>query len=182
MKRSIWIAGSLVIVLLLAGAAFVGARMLRLQDQTATGSGGPVMMISSNGGDTAQSVEIQPSAELPDSHPDAAGLFMRREDSSIFVGTGAITMIVEDGQAATDHDGPEIEVVVTHDTTVYRDETMLQHTGGLPSGKIEQVVKPGSLEEISDNSIVSAWGEERGGRVLADVLVYAAPMVLEIPQ
>ncbi len=181
MKRSVWIVGGVVVVLLLAGAAFVGMRMLRMPDQEGAW-GGPVMVISSGDGDTARSVEIQPSAELPDSRPDAGGIFMRREDSSIFVGTGAITMIVEDGEAAASSEGPEVEVVVTHDTVVYRDETMLQHTGGLPSGKVEQVLEPGSVEEIGETSTVSAWGEERGGRVLADVLVYTAPMVFEMPQ
>jgi hypothetical protein len=140
------------------------------------------MIVTNTDGGATQSFEIQPAAELPDSPPDAAGLFMRREDNSFFIGTGAITMIVENGEAAASTDGPEVEVVVTHDTTVYRDETMLQHTGGPPSGKVQQVLEIGSLEEISDNSVISAWGEERGGRVLADVLVYSAPMVVEIAQ
>ncbi len=181
MKRSVWIVGGVVVVLLLAGAAFVGTRMLSVQGRAATDGGGPVMMISTDGGGTTQSIEIQPSAELPDSSPDAAGIFTRREDSSIFVGTGEITMIVEDGQAAASAKGPEVEVVVTHDTEVYRDETMRQHTGGV-SGKVEQVLAPGSVEEIVETSIVSAWGEERGGRVLAEVLVYTPPMVFEMPQ
>ena len=181
MKRSVWIVGGCVVVLLLAGAAFMGARMLRMQDQVRAEGNGPVMVISSDGGGAAQSIEIQRSAELPDSPPDAAGIFTRREDSSIFVGTGAITMIVEDGEAAASSDGPEVEVVVTHDTVVYRDKTMLQHTGGPPSGKVEQVLELGSVEEIGETSAISAWGEERGGRVLAEVLVYAPPMIFEMP-
>jgi hypothetical protein len=181
MKRSVWIVGG-VIVVLLAGAAFVGARMLGLQNLLGGLGSGQRLMLSTDGGETMQSVALEPAAELPDASPDVAGLFARREDNSVFVGTGAVRMLVEDGQAAASSDGPEVEVVVTHETTVYRDVTLLQHTDGPLQGKVQQVLEVGSFEEIDENCIVTAWGEERGGRVLADVLVYSNPLVIQTQQ
>lgn len=178
MKRIGIIGGVAVLVLLLAGAAFVGGRMLSGQDLiSGGGGGGPVMMLRSPDGGL-QSLEIQPAAELPPSSPDAAGLFLRREDNSVFVGTGEVRVLVVDGQVSAESSGPEMEVVVTHETTVYRDETALQHTSGSAENKVQQVLAPGSLEEIGENCIISAWGEERGGRLFADVFVYTAPIVI----
>jgi hypothetical protein len=177
MKRIGIIGGVAVLVLLLAGAAFVGGRMLSGQDLISGLGGGPVMMLRSPDGGL-QSVKIQPAAELPPSSPDVAGLFLRREDNSVFVGTGRVKILAVDDQVSAESSGPEMEVVVTHETTVYRDETSLQHTGGSVEGKVQQVLAPGSLEEIGKNCIISAWGEERGGRLFADVFVYTAPLVI----
>jgi hypothetical protein len=138
-----------------------------------------MMMIRSGEGGTTQSVELELSDELPSSAPEAAGLFLRREDNSIFVGTGQIMMMVENGEMDASHDGPEVEVVVTHDTTVYCDETMLQYGEVSEDGKVQQVLKPGSFEEIDENSMISVWGEQRGDRLFADVLVYTAPLVID---
>ncbi len=53
-----------------------------------------------------------------------------------------------------------------------------EHPGpdALPSdGKVQQKVAPGSLDELSKNSIISAWGERRGDRVIATILLYEQP-------
>jgi hypothetical protein len=179
MKRIGIIGGIVVLVLLLVGAAFVGGRMLSGQSLIDSGGGGPVMMFSSSDSNMNMvSVEMQPAAELPLASPDVAGLFRRREDNSIFVGTGEVTVIARDDQVSAESSGPEMEVVVTHETTVYRDETSLQHTGGSAESKVQQVLAPGSLEEIGENCVIVAWGEERGGRLFADVFVYTAPKII----
>jgi hypothetical protein len=40
------------------------------------------------------------------------------------------------------------------------------------NGKLQQVVQPGSLDDISANSMVQAWGEKQGERLVARVLVF----------
>ena len=74
-------------------------------------------------------------------------------------------------------DGPEIEVLGTHDTVIYREET--EEPGGsggdVKGGEytVQQVVRQvDSLEELGKNTEVIAWGEQRGDRVVADILVY----------
>jgi hypothetical protein len=186
MKKSILIgSGILLLVLLLGGAAFVGGRILNGQGlpEVAGGGGQGGMRIGTNGGPTV-SLDIEPSAELPQTPAEARGLFDHRQDNSIFVGTGQVTMMVqrdESGNASSssDHDGPTVEVVVTSQTVVYRDVTMKQFDGPPPAGeKIQQVLEPGELDEIGKDSLLAAWGKKTGDRIIADVLVYSPPSVM----
>jgi len=172
MKRSILVASGVVaLVLLLAGAAFVGARMLSGQNQRNEGSSSG-HSISDSGG--TKEFELVPATELPTASSDINGLFLRREDNSIIVGTGQARVTMQDGQVAGSHNGPEAEVVITHDTLVYCDRTEYG-TDEIVDGKLQQVVEPGSLEEIEKYSFTSAWGEKRGDRLLATVFLYKIP-------
>jgi hypothetical protein len=121
---------------------------------------------------------IQSAPELPASQPDIAGVFVRREDKSIFVGTGNVrTMMKVSGPGAkpemsADYDGPVMEIVITHNTQVYQDVTEMSFDKMPENGKLQQVVQPGSLDDISANSMVQAWGEKQGERLVARVLVF----------
>jgi hypothetical protein len=75
------------------------------------------------------------------------------------------------------HSGPEIEVVVSRDTIVYRDETEMPTANPetMKSGEqtIQQVIRPvDSLDEIGQNAELQVWGTKRGDRVVAEVVVY----------
>jgi hypothetical protein len=120
----------------------------------------------------AEKLDIQNAKEMPDVPADVAGLFVRREDNRLFVGTGNMSGVKVNGRWEFDHDGPVVEVVTTHDTLIYRDDTLQQLGGVAPSGPIKQVLEPGSLDEIGKNSTVQAWGERRGERVIAEVIVF----------
>jgi hypothetical protein len=98
-----------------------------------------------------------------------------RQDNALFVGTGHFMLNIADGDVVTDYDGPKVEVVVTHATEVYRDITEYG-TAEAEDGKIRQVVRPGSVDEIGTDNLISVWGEERGSRVFAEVLVYHVPL------
>ena len=188
MKRTIPIvAGIMALVALLAGAAYVGARMLGAAGGTAADSGprGKVLeMVADDGsGPVSVRIHIEPAPELPDSPAAAAGVFVRRQDNSIFVGTGSITLDVEvDGATGArevnlGHSGPEIEVVVSRDTILYREETEMPTANpeAMKSGEvtIQQEIRPvDSLEEIGQNTELQVWGPKRGDRVVAEVLVY----------
>ncbi|MCP4544018.1 MAG: hypothetical protein GY832_43450 [Chloroflexi bacterium] len=173
MKHSMLITGGVVlVVLLLVGAAFVGGRMLSAQNQASDNANGDGRQMITTGPFGSSSVDIVSADEMPSETADAAGLFVRREDNSIFVGTGDIRIRMEaDGEVGAGHDGPVVEVVVTHNTVVYCDKTRYVPEEAI-DGKIQQVLKPGSLDEVDAHSIISAWGEERGDRMLADVLIY----------
>jgi hypothetical protein len=189
MRRSILIVGgTLLLILLLASAAFLGARMLRSSDRIAAGvEGGGVrvmeMVTDDGSGPVSLRIRIEPARELPDRPAEAAGVFVRRQDNSIFVGTGNIELDVEvngntgERTVSLSHSGPEMEVVVTRDTIIYREETEISpdSSGSRKSGEmtIQQVIKPAdSLEEVGENSELQVWGERRGDRVVAEVLVY----------
>jgi hypothetical protein len=182
-KRSLLlVAGGVVLVLLLVGAAFVGGRLvsgqgLPLPQQLS----GERMMTLGQGGNTTMRLDVDPAPELPASPPDVKGIFQRRADNSLFIGTGQVSVLAQKSQGGvismTSHyDGPLVEVVITHDTTIYRDVTMKQFDGPPPAGKkLQQVLEPGSADEIGENSMLTVWGDRRGDRITARVLTYSLP-------
>jgi hypothetical protein len=185
-RRNKLIVGVAALVVLLAGAAFVGGRLLNNQSAQANGRGGLMIQAGPGGGGQAVSLEIQPAKELPTAPPDAMGLFAERKDNSLFVTMGNKFMVQVDKDGTvntqTEGNGDKLEVVVTGDTTIYKDVTQAGLDGPPPSdGKVQQQVAPGSLDEIGSNSFVSAWGERRGDRVIARVLMYSQPMMIKRP-
>src|SRR5512146_1635070 len=125
MKKSILILGGAILIVLLAGAAFVGARLLNGQGLPL---GGPIFSLG-NGGENSvriNSKDILPAKELPQIPADVRGLFDHRQDNSLFIGTGKVTVSVKAGpsgsvETSSNHDGPVVEVVVTAQTKIYKD-------------------------------------------------------------
>ncbi len=185
MKRIWLVIGGIVLVVLLAAAAFVGGQLLNGQGLPVQASGGGLQLMTSGGGKAAQQVklDIQPAKELPQTPADVKGLFDHRQDNSFFVGTGNVKMSVMKDQtgnvtSSATHDGPVVELVVTTQTIVYKDVTMQQFNGQPPQGKTQQVVEPGSPDDIGQNSTLTAWGKKTGDRIIADVLVFTPPPVM----
>jgi hypothetical protein len=181
MKKTTFILSG-IIILFLAGAAFVGARLLNGQRLPFI-SGGPIFSLDENGGKNVRINvdDILPAKELPQTPADVRGLFDRRQDNSIFIGTGQVTVGVERDQSGkvettSHHDGPVVEVVVTAQTKIYKDVTMRQFEGAPPEGqKIQQVLESGSSDEIGQASLLTVWGKKTGDRFIAEILVYSPP-------
>ncbi len=183
-KRVLVIGGIIALLLVLAGAAFVGGQWLSGQGLPGLGSVGGLDALMNKGAGSSQHVQIQtiPAKELPQTPADADGIFDHRQDNSLFVGTGQAQIRVQPDrsgqvQASSSHTGPIVEVVVTPQTTIYRDVTMRQFNDHPASGsiKLQQVLEPGSLDEIGQDTFVTAWGKKTGDRLIADVLVYTLP-------
>jgi hypothetical protein len=192
-RRLLWVILGVVLVLVLAAAAFLGGRYLQ-QGPSALGGGNGGIFLSSNGpgGPVSRSFsknDIIPAPELPQAAADATGLFVRRQNNSFFIGTGKVTLQVKKQadnpnstpQTGSSYDGPVVEVVVTNNTKIYRDDTF-QNIKDLPSAsKIQQKVVSGSLDEIGQTSLINAWGKKTGGRLIADVLLYNNPILMTAP-
>jgi hypothetical protein len=177
------IAGALLLALL-AGAAFTG---MWLWQHGILGPAGLGPMMSGGpfgpGGEGTMMIQIVPAKELPPRPPDVMGMLAERTDNSLLISTsnGGVMVFSNSGggdgtvQTQPPMDGPQQEVVITHDTLIYRDDTPVapMSTGNQPpSGTIQQVVAPGSLEELHTQSFVTVWGERRGERVIAEVVLY----------
>jgi hypothetical protein len=183
MKKSAFIVGGVILVLLLAGAAFVGARLLNGQGPPLVSSGGPFLSIGEDGGKNVRINldDIQPAQELPQTPADMRGVFDHLQDNSIFIGTGQVMVTVKQDQSgkvetSSNHDGPTVEIVITSQTKLYKDVTMKQFDGPPPEGqKIQQVLEPGSSDEIGQASMITVWGKKTGDRLIAEVLVYTSP-------
>jgi hypothetical protein len=174
--------GVVVAVAVLAGAAFVGAQMLGVQPKVASPGGDRVMKIQGGGGpDKTFNLDFIPAKELPATPADESGIFVRRQDDSIFIGTGEIRVQVqrdESGkmESSSSHDGPEIEVVIPHDAKIYQDVTLSQYEGDPPEGqRFQQVLEAGTLDGIGEHSTVTVWGNKSGNRITASTVVYSQP-------
>ena len=149
-RTGLIVIGVLVLVGLLAGAAFVGGRLLN-QTTPQNGSRGRTLQGGPNGGQ-GTSVEILPAEGLPDDKPTAVGVFVERKDNSVFVtpGTEFSVRVDRNGNVdtTTNGNGDKLEVVVTGDTTIYKSVMPNDMPpGGVPDGKVQQQLAPGSLDE-----------------------------------
>ena len=143
-------------------------------------------VIDDGNGPVASTIEILPSPDLPGTESETSGVFLRRVDNSVFVGTGSIELNVQIEQAADgsivpsvslSSNGPEVEVVITRDTVLYQDVTEIPGQGGVP-GKAgdttvtQQVKLIDSLDDLNGNAELQVWGTRRADRVVADILVF----------
>jgi hypothetical protein len=143
-------------------------------------------VIDDGNGPVASRIEILPSPDLPDRESETSGVFLRRVDNSVFLGTGAIELNVQIEQAADgsvvpsvslSSNGPEVEVVITRDTVLYQDVTKIPGQGGVP-GKagdttvIQKVKLIDTLDDLKGNAELQVWGTRRADRVVADILVF----------
>jgi hypothetical protein len=163
MRRRLLIGGS--VSVLLAIAAFVAGQLISR----------PVTDGNSMFG--SLSIGLKRAAELPAQEPTTIGIVVRREDNALFIGTNIVKFdtVRDAGGRITDrriaYDGPVIEIVVTHDTAVYRDVTEIDRHS--EARQIQQVIKPGQLDEIGANAALQVWGERQGDRLVARVIVYS---------
>lgn len=181
--------GVLVVIVVLAAASFVGAQLISNPEQAegriadAAARGGNVMEIVSNDGSGARAVRviIEPSSDLPNTGADEQGIFERRSDNSIFIRTGNVEVDVvldETGKQSfnASGDGPEIEIVFTRDTKIFEDITDMSQVEKSTNGDdvtIQQEIAPvDSIEVVSKNFELQVWGEKRGDRLSANIVVF----------
>lgn len=159
---------------LLAAVMAVGSNLLKNQHVEAL----DLKTVTSSNGETVSgqgvTIDTISAAQMPATDPDVAGLFVNREDNRVFVGTGMMSGVrTADGQWKTRHDGPVMEVIVTRDTKIYRDGTLVALNGEAPAGQVTQILEAISLDEVGGvNTSIAAWGERRGDRLLATVLIF----------
>jgi hypothetical protein len=143
------------------------------------GGGGEVIVIDEGGGPVRITFADPP--EIPAESPDTFGVFLRRQDNSLFLGTGEIEVSVEvnndETQLSAKNNGPEVEVVVTGDTVIYEDITEAPVLAPEDVEKGEMVVQRSvkqveDLDGLGENMIVRVWGERRGDRLIARLVVY----------
>ena len=141
--------------------------------------------IENDGAPVAIQTTILPAPELPDEPSAAFGVLVSREDDKLIVGTGNIELEVDvevdpatGKETATflpSTDGPQLEVVLTADTIVYKDVTDLSLQPGQESGErevVQAVRQVDSNDDVTGSLEIEVWGEKRGDRIVATLLVY----------
>ncbi len=183
MKRSVWLAIGLVAVIAVLGAgAFTAVQLLTAQDEPEVPVGAQVfedVYDDGSGSPVTVKTVILPAPELPTDQSGVAGVFLRQEDNSYFVGTGSTSVSIQvvNGETSTavDHSGPEVEVVVTGDTIFYQDITEVSFESSESKEQtLQQVVRQvDPPADLAKGASLTVWGERRGDRVVATVVVFA---------
>ena len=178
-KKLIFIMGGL--VLIIGAAAFMAGRMLngRVNPLGFFGLGGKGDMMS-------VSIQVIPAEELPKIQPEVTGPFVERKDNTIVVASismksGGGGVVVGPGSQMDVDSAPKVEVVVTSETTIYRETTEFS---GPPSGReetIQQTVEESTLDDLNSQSMVTVWGRKSGDRIIAEVLFYSNPIMFKRP-
>jgi hypothetical protein len=157
--------GTAMLLVIFISAAFVGGQLLGRKDPGGTLPVGP------------QFVGRVRAPELPIGPADAVGIFSERIDNRVLVNTHVTqferkrecdTCPVQHNIAAA---GPVIEVVITHNTQVYRNIT--NFNSARVNGKIQETVAPGVVDEIGASALIEAWGTREGDRLVALTLLYS---------
>jgi hypothetical protein len=191
-KRNIyWIIGGVLIVVLLAGGAFMAMRLLNARAQGPLGMGGGGGMLQFNSGGKSQSVMIKqiPAPELPKQAADLRGQVASVQNNSIYVAQqDKIRVAVINGQVQQQPtpSGPSTEVVVSKETKIYRDVTMDDMAKPAPGAsgstmQVQQKVEAADISAITPNSFVQVWGQRRGDRLNAEVIVVMGIAVINKP-
>jgi hypothetical protein len=183
-KRKVWFGiGGVLVVILLAGAAFMAMRLLNSKSPGGIGflSGGlPLGGKGSSGAVQSIRIESDPNADLPKQAPDLTGQVASVKDNSFFVavpsGSGGITVFSGGtGGAQPTPAGPYNEVVITNKTKIWRDATMdaMAKPAGGSNGvqSIQQKLERTDSSILIPNAFVQVWGQKRGDRLIADVMV-----------
>jgi hypothetical protein len=89
------------------------------------------------------------------------GIIIRKEGDQVHMDTQS-----DPGSTAT------VEVVVTKETRLYKDVTAFQMVqGDAPPDQIEQKIVPATLDELKGQVLIVAWGERKGDRLIAEVVL-----------
>lgn len=187
-KRRFWHYSAVAVITGLT-IGLISACALPMTGQPREGATGNVNMLQTvGGGGDRQMIQLKgakllPAVGLPTTPPDVAGLYQRRDDQSLFIGTGEIEMRVMipekggDPVAEAKANGPTIEVVVNRNTAIYKDTTDISMEARRDGLEVQQTVEllaslDQLLEEVSTTDELSIWGRQSGDRVIAAVIVY----------
>lgn len=168
-----------VLVVLMGAAVFLAGRMLS-NGVGPVGLGGPM-----GGGPVSISLDdITPAPELPTTAPEITGLFVERKDNTVIVQSvsfdaGVGGMLENSPMDA--NSGPRVEIVITGQTSVYRETTEFTRPVAGEEFSVQQTVEESTLDDLNSQSMVTVWGRKNGDRVIAEVLLYMNPLMIKKP-
>jgi len=164
MRVGKWVIVGIALTAVIA-AAFVGGRLIA----------GQWIIPAAN-----RELHVEPSPLLPQGEA-INGLYVDRVDNALRIGTGNVEVHAifdtngqPTGEFNSRYDGPVVEVIMSPDTKLYRDDTEIPP---VPSDNvsmipIQQVVTPiDGLDGLTPDTTVTVWGSRSGDRVNADVVL-----------
>jgi hypothetical protein len=156
-----------ILVLLIGAAAFMGARFLNQRMD-------PVRLGAPFQGDFRSM--IVPAPELPTTSPEVTGPLVDRQDNTLIVEMKSFetsSIVSASSEDTKRQSGPQVEVVVTGETIIYRETTHPAEPLSVENQTIRQTVERATLANLDSRSMVMVWGRKSGDRVIAEVLMYS---------
>ncbi len=141
---------------------------------------------------TFKGPNIKNATEIPNTPPDVQGIYRKRQDNSVFIGTGNVMLSMPPmnasggsagGEMTATNDGPEVEVVVTRKTQIFKDTTSIT-MAAIESGKeIQQTIElvdslDALVEVLGKADSLSVWGTRNGDRYVATLILYRPPVLI----
>ncbi len=198
-SRILIIIACVLLVALLAGAAFMGMRLLNARANQ--NDNGKMISAGPGGAPGGQvSISIQPSSELPSTKPDFIGQVQSVTGNSIMAQQQSKGIIIQSGSAvkgdgsssgpvvssSSDNNstGITLEVVATKETKIYRDTTMETNPKPNPSSGsgnfvMQQTLELADMTQVQNGYRIQVWGQKRGDRLIADVIVVMGALVIQ---
>ena len=164
-------------VLLVAAAAFIAGRLFSSGMGPSRESGA-----LGNGQVFISGDDITPAPELPITTSEVTGVFVERKDNTVIIRTVSFDSGVGgiiNGSPMDKNSGPNVEVVITGETTVYRETTDFGQPVAGEDFFVQQTVEEDTLDNLNSQSLVTVWGRRNGDRVIAEVLLYMNPLMIQ---
>jgi hypothetical protein len=175
-NKTVLVTGIVLVVALLAGGSFMAMRLLNAKAPASNGGvlGGSVSD-GKGGSKTTTEVRMERAPELPQGKAALSGSVTEVKNNSI-------TVLPGNKYDPSISSGPATEAVITKDTRIWRDASFdnvpKPKSGDNQPLDIQQKVEPAEVSQITTDSMVIVWGQRRGDRVIADVMVvYGAAVV-----
>jgi hypothetical protein len=148
-------------IVVLAAAAFVGLSLLNPNLAGLSGLRLPGAASSASNKKSSVTYDVVRATEMPATNPDLVGRLEQKQDNSL--------MVRPDSKGAA---APLVEVVITGQTKLYRNATGdFLGTPPASGATVQMVLAPYTLEQVAVGDSVIAWGGQRGGRLVADVVM-----------
>ena len=140
-------------LLLVSAATFIGGRWIN-------GGAGRDERVS----------HVTPAPEIPTTESEISGLLVERKDNqlvlqSVSFDAGSGWALGEADEPMNTTSGPEVGVVITGETAIYRTNYEVSQSS------IQQVVKEATLDELNSQMMITVWGRKEGDRIIADLLL-----------
>jgi hypothetical protein len=169
-RQTVWILAALAAVILLGGAAYMAVRLLNAPAPSGASLTSALSSDPSKKRPGGLSYEITPAAGLPTGQPDFVGNVSSIQDNSVYL---TPTSKLDQGSATT------YELVIAQETQLYRDTTGDNLPPPPGATSVQQTVSQADRSQFAAGDLVQVWGEKRGTRWIASVVVIHGPAVVK---
>ena len=169
-RKGVWILAALAGIFLLAAGAFIAVRLLNANPPQGTNLISALSAAPGSKKPGGLSYEVTPAAGLPAGQPDFMAKVSDIKDNSVYITSDAKLQ-----QGA----GTVYELVIVQETKIYRDTTGENPPPPVSATSVQQTVVQVDVSQIVQGDQLAVWGQPRGTRWIASVVLIYGPAVVK---